>query len=56
MTQADQIEEIYRETEALQKLDHRNVIKLLKSFIQKKNVIMVMEYCAGGELFEYVWK
>jgi serine/threonine protein kinase len=32
VTHADQIEEIYREHEALEKLDHRNIVKLLKAF------------------------
>ncbi len=56
MTQADQINEIYRETNALSKLEHRNVIKLYKSFVKGKNVVMVMEFCGGGELYEYVKK
>jgi len=48
------IEEIYWETKALEGLDHKNIIKLIKSFVQKKNVIMVMEFCGGGELYELV--
>lgn len=49
---ADQIEEIYREAEALQKLNHKGIIHLHKAFVQKKTVIMVLEYCGGGELYE----
>jgi serine/threonine protein kinase len=54
LTQADQMDDIYRETKALENLDHRNIIKLIKSVIQKKNIIMIMECCGGGELYEYV--
>ena len=48
------MEEIHRESEALEKLDHRNVITLIKSFAMKKEVIMCMEFCAGGELYDFV--
>jgi len=51
---AEQIEEIYWEAKALEGLDHKNIIKLIKSFIHKKNVIMIMEFCGGGELYEFV--
>lgn len=56
LTHADQIDEIYREAEALEKFDHKNIVHLIKAFVKKKEVIMVMEYCGGGELFEYVMK
>jgi len=49
---ADQIEEIYREAEALQKLNHKGIIHLYKAFVLKKTVIMVIEFCGGGELYE----
>ena len=48
------MEEIYREAQALQMLNHRNVIKLIKSYVVKKEVIMCMEFCAGGELYDFV--
>lgn len=50
LTHADQIEEIYREADALQKLDHNSIIHLQKAFVQKKEVILIMEYAGGGEL------
>lgn len=56
LQQADLIEEIYWETNALSNLNHRNIIKLIKSFVKNKNVVMIMELCAGGELFDYVKK
>lgn len=54
LSHASQIEEIYRESEALQKLDHNNIIHLYKAFVQKKQVILIMEYAGGGELEERV--
>lgn len=50
LTHADQIEEIYREADALQKLHHNHIINLHKAFVQKKEVILIMEYAGGGEL------
>lgn len=50
LTHADQIEEIYREADALQKLHHNNIIHLHKAFVQKKEVILIMEFAGGGEL------
>ena len=50
LTHADQIEEIYREADALQKLHHNHIIHLHKAFVQKKEVILIMEYAGGGEL------
>jgi len=56
LSHASQIEEIYREANALQKLDHNNIIHLYKAFVQKKEVILIMEYAEGGELLERVEK
>ncbi len=54
LTHADQIEEIYREADALQKLHHNNIINLYKAFVQRKEVILIMEYAGGGELKDKV--
>jgi serine/threonine protein kinase len=54
LSHASQIEEIYREADALQKLDHNNIIHLYKAFVQKKEVIMIMEHAGGGELQERI--
>lgn len=56
LSHASQIEEIYREADALQKLDHNNIIHLYKAFVQKKEVILIMEFAGGGELLERVEK
>lgn len=50
LTHADQIEEIYREADAMQKLHHNHIIQLHKAFVQKKEVILIMEFAGGGEL------
>ena len=44
LTHADQVEEIYREADAMEKLDHNHIIKLYKAFLHKKEVILIMEY------------
>lgn len=54
LTHADQIEEIYREADAMQKLSHNHIIQLHKAFLQKKEVILIMEYAGGGELADRV--
>lgn len=48
------MEEIYRETATLKKLDHRNIVTLYRAFVDKKQVIMLMEYVSDGELLSYV--
>jgi serine/threonine protein kinase len=44
-----------KEIEALKKLKHKHIVKMYNSFPlpSKKQLIVVMEYLAGGELFEY---
>jgi serine/threonine protein kinase len=54
--QANKIEEIYREADAMKKLNHKNIVMLYKAFIEKKEVVMIMEYCGGGDLLEYMEK
>jgi len=44
-----------KEIEALKKLKHKNIVKMFNSFPlpKKQQVIVVMEYLEGGELYEY---
>ena len=44
-----------KEIEALRKLKHKNIVKMFNSFPlpKKQQVIVVMEYLQGGELYEY---
>lgn len=48
------IQEIYREAESLKKLNHKNIIALYHAFLEGKQLCMIMEYAAGGELYQYV--
>jgi serine/threonine protein kinase len=48
------VEEIYREAQALQKLSHSNIVKLYHAFLLKSDVVLIMEYVSGGELYQYV--
>jgi serine/threonine protein kinase len=54
----DNIHKFYKEVEALQKLDHRNIVKLKLSFplSDKKSIVIAMEYASGGELKGYLKK
>lgn len=42
---------LYKEIEALKRLDHKNIIKLL-SFCNdsNENIILILEYASGGSL------
>jgi serine/threonine protein kinase len=46
-----------KEIEALRKLKHKNIVQMYNSFPlpQKQQIILVMEYLKGGELYDY-WK
>lgn len=48
------IQEIYREAESLKKLNHKNIIALYHAFLEGKQLCMIMEYAAGGELYKFV--
>ncbi len=44
-----------KEIEALAKLKHKNIVKMYNSFPlpKKHQIILVMEYLEGGELYDY---
>lgn len=42
------------EVKILQQLDHPHVIKLYEYFEDEKDVFLVTELCAGGELFDRI--
>lgn len=55
---ADSIMKVYKEAEALRKLNHPYIIKLKMTFPLQdlKSIAIVMEYASGGELKEYLQK
>ena len=48
------IERISREIKILKKVRHPNVIQLYEIIETEKELYMIMEYCSGGELFDYI--
>ncbi len=44
-----------KEVEVLRHLDHKHIIKMFNSFPlpKKQQLVIVMEYCQGGELYEH---
>ena len=48
------IKKIKNEINILQRLKHKNIIQLYEIMETKKNLYIVMEYCEGKELFEYI--
>ena len=50
----EDLERIKREIKILQMMDHPNIIKTYKISENAKNYYIIMEYCNGGELFNYI--
>ena len=48
------MQEIYKETQALVKLDHPNIVKLYYTLLYDNQVVLIMEYVGGGDLLKYV--
>jgi len=44
------------EVDIMKKLDHPNVVKLYDVFDSKKKLVLVMEYCSGGQLLKRIVK
>ncbi|XP_069101700.1 serine/threonine-protein kinase Nek4-like [Argopecten irradians] len=45
---------VSREEEILKSIKHHNVVRFVDSFTEGKTVYLVMEYCSGGTLYEYI--
>ena len=43
-----------REISILKKLDHKNIIKIMDCHESKSKYYIVLEYCNGGNLYQYV--
>jgi len=56
LTNAEEINSLYKEANSLMKLRHKNIIELYQAFVEGKQLIMIMELASGGELTDYVSK
>ena len=50
----DFIEELRNEIAILKTLDHPNIVKLFETFEDKKHMHLVLELCAGGDLYQHL--
>jgi calcium-dependent protein kinase len=50
----DDIDQLLDEISILKSLDHPNIIKYYETYENQKYMYIVMEYCAGGELFDVI--
>ncbi len=55
---AYEIDKVFKEVKALEKLSHCNIVRLKNSFPIKadNSVALVMEYASGGELLDFIVK
>lgn len=51
-----QVEHIMQETEILSKVSHPFVANKYVSFCTQSNLIIIMEFCPGGDLFDQLFK
>ena len=56
IVEKEDLERIVREMSILSKMDHKNVIKVFQIYEDSNNFLIIMEYCEGGELFNYIVK
>ena len=47
-------EEILNEINILKKIDHPNIIKLFEFYSNKSTYYLILEFCEGGNLYEFV--
>ena len=45
---------VENEISILKKVHHKNIIKLYELMESPQKIYLVMEYCEGGELFDYI--
>ena len=54
IAEKDDLERIIREMNMVTEFNHKNVIKVYEMFETKSSFLIIMEYCEGGELFDYI--
>lgn len=48
----EDIDRFRQEIDLMKSLDHPNIVRLYETFEDASDIYLVMEYCAGGELFD----
>jgi MAP/microtubule affinity-regulating kinase len=48
------VKNMYRESQIMKLLNHPYIIKLYEIIETKKEIILVLEYAAGGEVLDYI--
>ena len=56
IVEKEDLERIIREMAMLSELDNEHVIKIYQIYEDDNNYLIIMEYCEGGELFNYIVK
>ena len=51
-----QVEHIMQETQILSKISHPFVTNKFAGFVTPSNLLLVMEFCPGGDLFDQLYK
>ena len=54
MALKNNLDQIMREVQILQSVDHPNIVKYFETYDEKTNLFLVMEYIQGVELFEAI--
>ncbi|VDD91241.1 unnamed protein product [Enterobius vermicularis] len=52
----DDLPRVTKELEALRKLSHQNICRLYQHIETEEKFYIVMEFCSGGEMFDYIVK
>ena len=52
----DDLERIFREMKIIKQLNHQNIVKVYEIFENNEYYFIIMDYCEGGELFDYIVK
>ena len=51
-----QVEHIMQETQVLTKISHPFVTNKFSGFVTPSNLVLIMEFCPGGDLFDQLYK
>jgi len=54
LTDTNRQRSVRREIKLLQKMNHKNIVKIYEAFETENHVYLVMEYVGGGSLHSYL--